>query len=101
MLRRGYAWTNLIEASPVFRFSAGARLCRITPPRNSSGCCHSAGIRHDPGFGITVQRMRDREGEKLNCAPEASGSSEARRCDLKGSTVVLARSLQQIVVPPG
>ena len=51
-----YAWANLIEASSVFRVSAGARLCRITPPRNSSGCCHSAGIRPDPGFGITEGR---------------------------------------------
>ena len=48
------AWENLIEAGLVFRFSAGAKLCRITPPRNSSGCCQSAGIRHDPGFGITA-----------------------------------------------
>jgi hypothetical protein len=53
-----YAWANLIEASSVFRVSAGARLCRITPPRNSSGCCHSAGIRHDPRFGITTQVER-------------------------------------------
>ena len=48
-----YAWANLIEASSVFRFSAGARLCRITLPRNSSVCCHSAGIRHYPGFGMS------------------------------------------------
>jgi hypothetical protein len=53
-----YAWANLIEASSVFRFSAGARLCRITPPRNSAGCCHSAGIRHDPGFGIMQSIFR-------------------------------------------
>jgi hypothetical protein len=51
-----YAWANLIEASSVFRVSAGARVCRITPPGNSSGCCHSAGIRPDPGFGITEGR---------------------------------------------
>jgi hypothetical protein len=53
----------------VFRFSASARLCRITPPRNSSGCCHGAGIRHDPGFGITAQVMR---GEPCQTAADGS-----------------------------
>ena len=53
-----HAWANLIEASSVFRVSAGARLCRITPLRNSSGCCHGAGIRPDPGFAITPKVVR-------------------------------------------
>jgi hypothetical protein len=50
-----YAWANLIEASSVFRSSAGARLCRITSPRNSSGRCHGASIRRNPGFGIATK----------------------------------------------
>jgi|ERR1700733_10221337 len=50
-----YASVNLIVANSEFRFSAGARLCRITRPRKSSGRCDGAGIRHDPGFGIAPQ----------------------------------------------
>jgi hypothetical protein len=53
-----YAWANLIQASSVFRSSAGARLCRITSPRNSSGRCHGASIRRNPGFGIASPIVR-------------------------------------------
>jgi hypothetical protein len=49
------AWASLIVASSVFRSSAGTGLCRITRARNSSGRCHGAGIRHNPGCGITTQ----------------------------------------------
>jgi hypothetical protein len=62
MLRRGMLGRNLVAASSAFRFSAGARLCRIIPPRNSSGCCRSADIRHDPGFGIALQIVRRQVG---------------------------------------
>ena len=41
-----YARANLIEASSIFRFSAGAGLCRINPPRNSSSCCRPAISKH-------------------------------------------------------
>jgi hypothetical protein len=44
---------------PIFGWR---RLCRITSPRNSSGRCHGASIRRNPGFGIAPQIVRRQFG---------------------------------------